>query len=296
MDAYLKELQGTMARDAQRKKTMLNVIERQRREKHRNRFGTRPLNPLQTVDVEAARHFFFEVQGEYAAKCRELIDANFEVMGENSVRQLNETANRLLREVARWERRVTALGGVVKILQVNKDARSAYASGKTLFIGAAKKLPEALKQQQQQQQQQRQKQADGADSQSDSGADAEALANGEAAAPPTDPMAVLARKLGGQKSRILTAIDPEYLTWERSPDEERELRKIEARLELAHSRRRAEEVQKRQRAADDAAVDDEDAAARYIRKFERVPTDEEVNARLVELRKAEIRSRLATTK
>lgn len=143
MDGLRGELEGTLARTAQKKQTTLNRYTRYLKEQEKVKkygFATRPPSTSQVSDVKAAIYYYREVRAEFSDKMARMNrQMSIDTHGTAEVRVANEDLNALRREMGRWSDRVVALGGEPQESVASSRARNAF-----VFYGAAKQLPEAM--------------------------------------------------------------------------------------------------------------------------------------------------------
>ena len=159
MQMHLMEITGTMARDSQRRKAELNMWHKLKKQDTGPKHGVRPANPNDCTDRRHAELHRRDVGRELSAVMTHLTatslvdnltpraapgddtpdsfeDVSYDAAVLAKVRDLNHTAQRLVRLHAKWDKRVVALGGTALVAHQNAAQH---------FFGAARGLPEARK-------------------------------------------------------------------------------------------------------------------------------------------------------
>lgn len=140
MDGLRGELEGTLARTAQKKQTTLSRYTRYLKEQEKVKkygFASRPASTSQVTDLKGAEHFYREVRAEFSDKLSRMNrDLSVETHGTTEIRAINEELNALRREMSRWATRVQALGG-------ENPEKSSFGRRDFSYFGVAKQLPEA---------------------------------------------------------------------------------------------------------------------------------------------------------
>ncbi|CAD2222180.1 pre-mRNA-splicing factor ISY1 [Angomonas deanei] len=140
MEDRLKEIEGTLARTAERKNTMLYKYEKAKQAEDRlSELGIKklPTNPNDTNDVNVVKYVLYQMKRDFGDKRSKLLDPkqiSIEKDGEEVVRLRNNELNSLLIKIKTWEKRQNELLG--------RDAVVA-PSKKKQYFGCAKYLPEA---------------------------------------------------------------------------------------------------------------------------------------------------------
>jgi len=134
MQMHLMEITGTMARDSQRRKAELNMWHKLKKQDTGPKHGVRPANPNDCTDRRHAELHRRDVGRELSAVMTHLTatslvdnltpraapgddtpdsfeDVSYDAAVLAKVRDLNHTAQRLVRLHAKWDKRVVALGG-----------------------------------------------------------------------------------------------------------------------------------------------------------------------------------------